>query len=720
VIMTAEELEERPVVFALAQQPHELNQGEFIATLWPLMCFSTGFPVDASSFRTSGYVRWYRVPLGDWKHGDLVLGTLRRNERGFNLPDKEWFQVYADAGEHPGGRVCEVFEIPESIHKLGELLRRPVREKRVPRGDVYFRCTDAVVGPFRVEQGEGAKAGNLYFTPERRAGCDVDVFDRHQFDNAGISIVRTNAVLSPSEIMPTHAKGETFQTTYQIFRGQDLEAAGLQKQVRYFMTDESLVRRACKQIKHGKNWKKLRDELLPLVALLEEDSTDISEAVVQGLPNLLGDAERRVAATEPLVAAIMNDDEIDGRIEQRTQSVIQAKVDARAAEIEELAKSLASAKLAALEKVEAQVKDLEVQKVKLEQDVAKLKNDQEQTQSRAEKLLSTVKERLQTGRYELMTDLALLGPLIQNNGAAVLMDGSLDTSPNNWHVARVPSPGMAVPLIPQRQLTLPYTPAPTSPSLAESDFVTKRLWPLLGLHGASVTRRDSELFHATVVASQLIGIPHPGWASGYAEAMGETANCVTVSVSPKWLDFDSAFRGAFADQWRVAINEPTRVHLFVLEGIDRCPTHAWLRPWLSVLAGWSKSLPDEQQTRWPLNIRLCITEEKSTACFEVPKELRHWILYFEPKGIEETIPEKSRGHLSIENWSLEHAETDDTFDGFIRSLELPRNEPFFPYRRKLAKRLRSVLLRLNPNEEFTLDNLVALRLFSCWNAKGEV
>lgn len=40
--MTAEDLEERHVVFALAQKPRALNADVRIATLWPLMDFDTG------------------------------------------------------------------------------------------------------------------------------------------------------------------------------------------------------------------------------------------------------------------------------------------------------------------------------------------------------------------------------------------------------------------------------------------------------------------------------------------------------------------------------------------------------------------------------------------------------------------------------------------------------------------------------------------------------
>lgn len=718
--LTAEDLEEKPVVFALAQQPHELNSDEFIATLWPLMCYSTGQSVDASrsGFPSAGYARWYRVPPGDWKHGDLVIGTLRRNGHGHGVEDKEWFQVYGEAGEHAGSRVCELLDLSGPVSSLGDLLRRPIMEQRVPRGDVYFRCTDAVAGPFRAAPGSGVKSNQLYFCPERHAEGDVDIYTLDSFQEAGIAVLGSGAILSSNEFMPTYGKSGIYRTQYQIFRKQDLDQAAVEKQTKYFLTDELLVTKASKQIKHGKSWKKLRDELKPLVAMLEEDSAGVSEAVIQGLPDLLEEASRRSAAIEPLVAAIVEDDSIEEMIEQKVQTLVQKRASERAEEIEQQAVSAAAAKLAELKDAESKIKTLKQQKTQLEKDITKLREKQEEAQTRADTFVTTIDERLKTGRNELLTELALFGPLFQHNGGALVMDPVVGESQSNGQVSDNPSSkSNAVP--PQRQLTLPNSPAPTSPSLAESEFLEKRLWPLLCRHGASASKRDAELFHATVIASQLIEIPHPGWASGYAAAMGETARCVTITASPKWIDFDAAFAGALAAQWRQAVNDPSRLHLIVLEGIDRCPTHAWLRPWLNMMAGWSKSLPDEQQTGWPSHIRLCVTEERSKACFEIPSELRQWILSFEPKATAETIPDQVDGHLPMDTWRLGTVEADETFDGYIRTLELPRNEPFTPYRMNLAMRLRAALLRLNPSDELAVDNLISWRLFACWNEKEE-
>jgi hypothetical protein len=714
MMLTAQDLQEKPVVFALAQKPHKLNPDEFIATLWPLMCFSTGEPVDASasSFPSKGYARWYRVPSGDWKHGDLVIGTLRRNEKGYNIEDKEWFQIFGDAGGHAGGRVCELFDLAEPIAKLSNLLRRPVGMKRIPSGDVYFRCPDAVAGPFRIEQGVGARSSNVYFTPERRAEGDVDVFDREAFDAAVIPIVRANAVLSLTEYMPTYARGDIYQTTYQIFRKQDLDRALLEKHAKYFLTDELLVTKACKQMRDGHGWRRLRDELKPLVALLENDSQGVSEAVIQGLPALLGEVEQRIATIEPLVEAIMQDETIAERIRQKEQAVVEAKVRARTEAIEQEAKTASASKVSELQNVEKEIEAVRMEKAKLLKELKTLRKQHEQNESLAEELIARVDERLRNGRIELISDLALIAPLLQNHQAT--------PSSSNSHLVVRPNETTTNDRDATRQVSLSEKSIPKSLALSEAEFVEKRLWPMMNRHGAGVNLRDAEVFHASIVATRLMDVPHPGWASGYAAAMGETARCVTIAASPRWIDFDSAFRGSFLANWQSAVEDHQRLHLIVLEGIDRCPTHAWLRPWLNILAGWSTSLPDDQQTGWPDYVHLCVTEEKSPACFELPNELRRWVLALDSPTEPESIVDPINGHLPLETWRLEATHSDESVDAFVKSLELPLGDPCTPMKSALADRLRGALMRLRPYDPpMAIEQVIAKRLFKCWQPEGE-
>lgn len=709
--MTAEDLEERHVVFALAQKPHALNADVRIATLWPLMDLDTGTAVDCSlgSFPSNGFARWYRVTNGDWLDGDLVIGLLRRNnDNGYGVDGKEWYQVFGESGEHAGHRICELITIPQKLIELKAILRHPVSMSRIPRSEVYLCCEDAVAGPFRASEVTTVSGPAALFTPDRSAEGDFDVFERHEFDNSKISIIRTAAVLSSTEFAPTHQSSGIYRTQYQIFRKHDLNATSLTKSTRFYLSDELLVTKACKQLPHGKSWKKLRDELKPLVAMLAENPPGVSQAVIDGLPELLQQAERRVEWTEPLLQAVVQDERFEGQIAEQVKLLVESRAQQMAEQIETKAEEIARPKLREIEEAEQKVVQLETQKQKLEKLIDELDEKHAESEVRVEELMSGVAKRLQEGRSELLSELALLGPMFQGGVTHASNNGRVEMSP----LAKVISKSER-----QSQLSfeLPEAPSLKSPSLNDSDFVDSRLWSCLANRGCGLGRRDAEFFHAIMLAGQLIGIPHPGWAVGYAEAMGGTALATTVSASPDWLSFESAFVGGLSSAWRNAVADSSRLHIVVIEGIDRCPSHAWLGPWLNILAGWSAVLPDADQSRWPDHVRLCVTQERSKACFEVPRELNEWILDFDASSSDESVPATTTGHFPMSDWRLpETANSDQAFDGFVKSLELPAGKPFSPYRSKLACRLREALMRLRPDEGPPNPRTITGRLFRCW------
>lgn len=268
----------------------------------------------------------------------------------------------------------------------------------------------------------------------------------------------------------------------------------------------------------------------------------------------------------------------------------------------------------------------------------------------------------------------------------------------------------------QLGLEMPDPPKLQSPALSEQEFTHRRLWPCLTNYGCAVGPRDVDFFHIAMLGSRLLGLPHPGWAAGYAYAMGGTATASTISASPNWLDFNSAFEGELALAWRRALQDPSRLHLIVLEGIDRCPSHAWMRPWLSILAGWADSLPGDHSLSWPEHIRLCVTEEKSSACFDLPDAIRQWILWFDPSSPDEIPPTTVEGHFSLDAWQLGHSQPcDEAFNGFIKGLELPGGEPFSRVRIELAARLRDAIDRLDPDELSRADRIISKRFFACWS-----
>lgn len=709
--LTAEDLEEKHVVFALAQKPHALNADVRIATLWPMMDLDTGTAVacNSVSFPSNGFVRWYRVANGDWLDGDLVIGLLRKNDdNGFGIDGKEWYQVFGDSGEHAGHRICELVTIPKKLIELKAILRHPVIMNRIPRSEVYLYCEDAVAGPFRASEVTTGSGRAALFTPDRSAEGDVDVYGRQEFDNSGFTIVRTAAVLSSTEFAPTHQSSGIYRTQYQIFRKHDLNAASLTKSTRFYLSDELLVTKACKQLPHSKSWKKLRDELKPLVAMLSENPPGVTQAVIDGLPELLREAERRVEWAEPLLNAVVQDERFENQIAEQVKLLVESRTQERAEEIETKAREIARPKLLEIEKAEQKVVQLETQKQKLEKQIGVLNDKQAEIELRVEELMSGVAKRLQEGRSELLSELALLGPIFQGGVTHASFNGQVETSPRLMMSAK-----------PERQLQLslklPDAPSLKSPSLDEGAFVKTRLWPCLANRGCGLGSRDAEFFHAMILAGRLIGMPHPGWAVGYAEAMGGTALATTVSASPNWLSFDSAFAGGLSNAWRNAVADSSRLQIVVIEGIDRCPSHAWLGPWLNILAGWSEVLPDADQLRWPDHVRLCVTKERSKACFDVPCEVNEWILEFDASSSDESVSVIATGHFPMSEWKLPAiAAHDEAFDGFIKSLELPVSKPFSPYRSQLACRLREALMRLRPDEGPPNPRTISGRLFRCW------
>jgi len=715
--LTAVDLVGKRVVFALAQKPKTLSADVRIATLWPLMDLDTGSAVecDSVSFPSNGLARWFRVTNGDWLDGDLVIGLLRRNdEYGFGIDGKEWYQVFGDSGECAGKHICELVSIPQKLIELKAILRHPVSMSRIPHCEVevYLCCVDAIVGPFHAKEEKTGSGRAAKFTPVRYAEGDVDVYDRKKFSNSGISIVRTVANLSSTEFAPTYHASGIYRSEYEIFRKDDLKAASLTKSTRFYLSDELLVTKACKQLPHNKGWKKLRDELKPLVGMLAENPPGVSQAVIDGLPELLQEVEHRVEWTEALLKAMLQDERFESQITEQVKLLVESRAQQMAEEIETSAKEIARPKLLEIEEAERKVFQLETQKHELEKQIGELDEKQAESELRVEKLMSGVAKRLQEGRSELLSELALLGPMFQ---------GGITHAPNNGHIEQ--SPRAEVTSKPESQsqqsLKLPDTPSLKSPSLDENAFVYTRLWPCLANRGCDLGSRDAEFFHVMMLSGRLIGIPHPGWAVGYAEAMGGTALATTVSASPDWLSFESAFAGGLSNAWRNAVADTSRLHIVVIEGIDRCPSHAWLGPWLNILAGWSVVLPDVDQSLWPDHVRLCVTQERSKACFDVPRELKEWILDFDASSSEKSVPTIATGHFPMCDWRLPAtADSDESFDGFVKSLELPTGKPYSPFRSQLACRLREALMRLRPDEGLPNPRTITGRLFRCWLAEG--
>ena len=706
--ITAEELVGKRLAFALAQKPHGLEGQIKIATLWPLMNLEDGSAIDCSpvTFQSYGYVRWYRVPLGSWQDGDLVTGVLQRNKNnGYQVPDKEWYQVLGDKGERANGVVTELISLPIRLSNLHSDLEKPRVFKRPPAGEFYLQCEDSVVGPFKVAPIANATSPSTYrIEPARSAEGDVDVFDRNEFGRCGIRIVRSTPKISSSEYPPVSSPANVYLSEYQIFRRQDLIDSGLSRRVMYLLSDELLIAKACKQIRVGKNWKSLRDELKTLVNAMRADSSEVSKAVIEGLPRLLTDAESMSRVSEQVSQLLLEDDRIKQQIAIEQSKRIEAELVAKAAEIESKARALAEPKLKEIREKETKLRDVSSAIEKANEELQRIEEAKLNAEIQGEDVLNAIKKRLDSQRSELFADLALLAPLFSATEQPISCTSRADEPVS----VRDPSQFISQPQGPN--------PVINSDPMEERQFITDRLHPLLHLHGACLSVRDSEFLHACIVSSRIVGIPHPGWAVAYADAMGEVGSVRTFAASPNWLSFDMAFCGSLAKEWRLAVTDCNRLYLFVLEGIDRCPSHAWLRPWINIAAGWTDCFPDADGTSWPENIRLCITQERSTACFEVPTEVGDWILNFETSESNEAPSEVKQGHFPFHNWQLPKESNEDlAFQGFAKNLEVPQGKPYTRSRTQLGCRLRHALIRLNEDDSGRCEQIVSRRLFRCWS-----
>ena len=710
----ADELIGKQLVFVLAQKPRALNADVKIATLLPLMNLESGKPITGgdSVFPSDGYVRWYRVPLGEWHDGDLVFGELKRNEhKGYGVAGQEWFQVYGEGGERSNGRIVELLQIDVISSDLRKAIRRPVSLNRWPSGDFYLCCTDAVVGPFKCKSEHGRTNISLIEAADTVDGR-VDVFARVQFEKASISLTRADVRLSSSDSHPAHSHTGIYRSKIQLFRKQDLDSARLESKSQFMLSDDLLVTKVCKQLRLGKKWTTLRDELKPLVNLLAENPPEVSKAVVDGLPKLLNDAELQIEVTEKIANAILSDERFDKKVSEGVTARIDAKARERADEIESEAERLAAGKYEELAAVSNEVDSLREEKTRLVADLENLKESRVESELRLEEIVSGASRRLETGRNQLLGEIALLAPLFQA--------GPYWHHNGNGHLTRE-MPTITASPASSSSKDVPDEPIPLqSSALDEGAVISKRLLPCLLSCGCELDERDAEFFHAAMVACRLIGVPHPGWAAGYAEAMGENANFQTITVSPDWLSFDWAFKGQLARTWRKAIDHPSQLFLIVFEGLDRCPSHAWFRPWLNIVAGWSTTLPDEQDCLWPENVRVCVTQEQSNECFAIRSDLFEWIMDFKPKNTPGETPELVSGHFPLDSWALKNVEeANDSFDGFLKDLEVPVGRPYSRFRRVLATRLRAVLRRIDDDRnDASCSMIIARRFFSCWSKEN--
>ncbi len=712
----AEDLIGVPLAFALAQKPHMLDSGEYIATLAPLVNLHTGelLSADPASFPSSGYVFWWAVPNGSWNPGDIVVGTLEQS-RKYQIPEQDWYQFHSSRGH---AAQSEVFEAVRVYGKPSDSFRWLVdgsfRFSCSTRPNaVFYVWTDSdLIGPFHAADVTSEGNHFTYFcAPVDVNGGIVKRYPNSVIESEGKKWNLSQTVtVSLNDASPRRSNSVDVDRHYCLIRREDLERWQSEAIPISLLPDELVIARACKRISGRAKQRELRSQLESLLERLkEEDGTD--KAIEDGLSEILAKARLSEAMTDQIVDSLIQSGEFGERINLAVSAQIDAAVRQKAGEIEERAEVEASERLEDLNKLGEQIASLKKDREQAESDLRKVEESRIELELQAEQIVSSVSDRLQAGRKELIGDLALFGPIFQGNGH----------TPAEYNgCARISeAPIGTIGVASQLEGTESVSVAVTSPELSDAEFIRGRLWPYLVNHGCCLSERDAEFFHIAALSSRLLSLPHPGWAAAYVDAMGGTASITTVSVAPSWLDFDSAFRGELANSWRRGIRDPDRLHFIVLEGIDRPPSHAWLRPWLSILAGWTRCLPGDDSLKWPENIRLCVTEEKSAECFTLSNDLCQWILSCSGSATDNMPSPVQDGYFPMEKWTLQTtAHTDEPFDGFIKSLELPQGEPYTRARIELAIRLRAALLRCETVDADRVEAIITRRFFSCWSKES--
>ncbi len=508
----------------------------------------------------------------------------------------------------------------------------------------------------------------------RYVGEDVAAATNDETSFVEVTLSRTNS-------SPGKNGSDEFLRRYRLFRIAELVQSNCTATEFTLLPESLLISRACSRITGRAKRRDMRDRLEALVKQLDEEEQANENDAVDGLQDILRRAVISDEVTERLAGAIVTDERYRPEIEKAVTQQVTLEVQKRREQIEEEAGKRASEAMTTVDEVEKHLDALKKTRDQLEIDILQLKENNDREESRISAIVDSAHHKLTEGRQELLAELSLLGPLLQSypsgNGSTTVQSTRTVASTSSC-VERFQCEGEAI---------------------DEPAFSRHWLPQSLHNHGCEIRDSHSELFHALVVACPLIAVPHLGWAAGYCEAMGVSAEMTPISVEPDYLSFRDIDNGPIGRAWRRAIENPDRLFLITLDGIDRSPSHAWFRPWINIVAGWSTTLPSDDDLTWPDNVRLFVTEEKSEACFALPDDLRKWIVEFrsESEGgtMASAITVKNRGYLPLEVWRHDASRSwNDEHDALCKEIELDLCNKFAPMRRRLANRLYSVLVRL--------------------------
>lgn len=674
------------MAFALAQRPYLLPDGNKIASLAPLMDLNTGetFNSPSSVFPDDGYVFWWSIPTGEWEPGDLIVGTLEKS-RKYGEEEQSWYQVQS---KNCGIPVGEVFEyIKTSLSKDQSLRclidgRKPLDISRQPAKNFYVSVGEQLVGPFTEKRHD-------HFSSETAFGCTPldatnGVVQVHGGEQIQTYIEKetgySTAVIALSDSLKSN-NANLSNRKYRLIRKSDIDGLSETISEKHLLPDELIISRACQRISGRKKKREIRDTLNSLLKELVAEETSTDQENFTAIGEMVSRLDSSNKLTDQVVKSLIQSGTLNSQIKKYAKAQADKLVESKADEIRAAAEGLAKNAVAEIDhknaEIEKKKEELDFYQSEVDQkkaEIALALKEVEEHQGMTGRITEAAKLRLSETRELLMADIALLAPLF----------GSVQNSaPSN----KLPQYSNGEAGVQEKQEASLVT---TGEPLSKTLFI-KRLLQILTSNGCAIHKSHAMQFQALVSSSKFFSVPHPGWVASYCEALGGTGVFNVLSVEPTWMSFSEVFSARLKEYWELACRDTERIHFIVLEGVDRCPSQAWIQPWLHVLAGWSHTLPSQPECVWPDNLRLVLTFEKSENSFPISSSLVPWVIPFS-SSVDEPEPalEPIEGHFKPSDWLQPNTfDGDGVFSGILKEAELPAFMQSSVMLQDVAKRLAS-------------------------------
>jgi hypothetical protein len=373
--------------------------------------------------------------------------------------------------------------------------------------------------------------------------------------------------------------------------------------------------------KEAQGWRgRIRDEIEGYLESDRQIFRDRWERLEGILEDLVFEAEE--------ASRLLDDPKFQSRVDDLVRAAVEEKITAKAAEIEAAAQNATKQAIDALERQVGDVERRYVEsKAKLDEVASELQARMSMLAER-ERAVSALSAHLDDSRERLARDIALYQSLLPGGVQPSVVSND----------ARTGKP-------PCRPLGEPIE--------SESEFIDKRLWPIVDRWHRGQPRSMAVALHAAICGSKATLLPSPAWARAYADALGGTARLTVVNVQPAWLSFEDLWRGGLARCWERAILDPTAIELLLLRDFNRALPQCYARPILDLIAGFTEELPDPAGGVWPHNLRLLACTAASDESLPLTREV---VCHFAAVQREAVVTSgraepPGEGHVPFESWT---------------------------------------------------------------------